>query len=75
MWDPIQWLGLLSCFCDVTVLQAFSIRLFYNKDTGYFEQVHKDGMVCWDKNVTPTSSLTTLYLPEDTMGPVRVLSS
>lgn len=54
----------------LVMLQAFSNRLFYNKDTGYFEQVHKDGVVCWDGNITPSSSLSTLYLPEDTMGAV-----
>ena len=57
------------------IFQTFSNKLFYNKDIGYFEQVHSNGMVCWDSDVTPSSSMVTLYLPEDTMGPVSVPNS
>lgn len=50
-------------------MQAFSNRLFYNRETGYFEQVQSH-MVCWDGNITPSSSLSTLYLPEEAIGAV-----
>ena len=53
--------------------KAFSNQLFYNQDTGYFEQVHSDGEVCWDGDVTPSSSLSTLYLPDHSVGEVSLL--
>ena len=53
-------------------LQAFTRHVFYNSDTGYFEQVCGDGVrVGWGEGgVTPSTSLATLYLSDDTLGPV-----
>ena len=52
-------------------MQAFSNRLFYNEETGYFEQVHNQNMMYGGGNITPSSSLSTLYLPEEAIGAVR----
>ena len=49
--------------------KAFSSRVFYNADTGLFEQVHTEGMLGW--GVTPSSSLATLYLADEAIGRVR----
>lgn len=43
--------------------------MFYNADTGLFEQVHTEGMLGW--GVTPSSSQATLYLADEAIGPVR----
>lgn len=47
--------------------------MYYNKDSGYFEHVHSHGMVYWDGKVTPSSSFSTLYLPEEAIGAVSQL--
>lgn len=56
-------------FCVCTSLQAFSSRLFFNSETGFFEQVHGEGVQEW-QGVTPSTSLATLYLTDDAVGPV-----
>ena len=55
------------------LFQAFSCRLFFDKDSGYFEPVHGTKQ-CWEESgggVTPSSSQATLYLTDDNLGPVR----
>lgn len=59
-----------STFC---LEQAFSSRLFFDKETGYFEQVHIDCAVLDNAiNVTPSPSQDTLYLTDYNLGPVSI---
>ena len=51
--------------------QAFSSRVFYNVDSGFFEQVHGEGVTGWvEDGVTPSTSVATLYLTDEAVGPV-----
>lgn len=51
-------------------MQAFSSRLFYNGETGFFEQVHGEAWTAEEDKITPSSSLATLYLTDEVVGPV-----
>lgn len=62
------------CTCNA---QAFTSRVFYNAETGCFERVTGEGVRGgWvedeDAGVTPSSSLDTLYLTDDAVGPVSL---
>ncbi len=53
--------------------QAFSSRLFFDEESGFFEPVHGKGTkLCWEETgeATPSSSQATLYLTDENMGPV-----
>ena len=53
--------------------QAFSSHVFYNADTGLFEQVQgagEGGMVWGSGGVMSSASTDTLYLTDDAVGPV-----
>ena len=68
------------------VLQVFSSKVFYNGDTGYFEQVFTGGIPgreglgrgggggkggsCFVTPSASSTSMSTLYLTDDCMGPV-----
>ena len=53
--------------------QAFCSRVFYNAETGFFEQVY-GGEGGWGEvgGVTPSTSQSTLYLTDEAVGPVSV---
>ena len=53
-------------------LQAFSNKVFYNSDTGYFELVNDEGLLgCFEDESMQSSSAATLFIPDDSVGPVR----
>ena len=52
--------------------QAFSSRVFYNADTGFFEQVLGEGLLGWmEGGVVSSSSQASLYLADELVGQVR----
>lgn len=55
--------------------QAFSSRLFFNGDTGLFEQVHGEAVQAWsgEGRATTSTSLATLYLTDEVVGPVSCI--
>ncbi|XP_064382718.1 regulator of G-protein signaling 22-like isoform X2 [Halichondria panicea] len=59
-------------FNSFLLLPAFSSRLFFDEESGFFEPVHGKGTkLCWEETgeATPSSSQATLYLTDENMGP------
>ncbi len=73
---PVSQPPIIACYYAqlLNFFQAFSCRLFFDRESGYFEPVHGEGTkLCWEEStddVTPSSSQATLYLTDENMGPV-----